>query len=140
MLTDRGLEPAIAALTARAPVPVCLDVDVEDERLPAEVEIAVYFVVSEALTNVAKYAHAKQATVSVHSTDRGVTVEIADDGIGGADADRGSGLDGLTDRVAALDGTLDLESPPGGGTRLRVEIPVDRQPAVGRLPSGSTAS
>jgi signal transduction histidine kinase len=137
VLTDHGLEPAITALAARAPVPV--DVDVDDERLPAAVEIAVYFVVSEALTNVVKYAHAKRATVSMHATDRGVTVEVADDGIGGADADRGSGLHGLTDRVAALDGTLDVESPPGGGTTLRVEIPVERAPAEDRFSSGSTA-
>ncbi len=121
VLTERGLEPAISALATRAPVPVT--VDAEGERLPAPVEIAVYFVVSEALTNVAKYAQATAATVSVRRSDGQVAVEIADDGVGGADAARGSGLAGLTDRVAALDGTLSVESPAGGGTRVRVAIP-----------------
>ena len=88
-------------------------------------EIAAYFVVSEALTNVAKYAQATAATVTVRRTDGRVTVEVADDGVGGADAGRGSGLRGLGDRVAALDGTLDVESPAGGGTRVRVEIPCE---------------
>jgi signal transduction histidine kinase len=123
VLTQRGLGPAIADLAARAPVPVTVEVD--GERLPAPVEIAAYFVVSEALTNVAKYAGATGATVSVRRLDGHVTIEIADDGVGGADAARGSGLRGLTDRVAALDGTLAIESPRHGGTRLRVEIPCE---------------
>jgi signal transduction histidine kinase len=89
------------------------------------VEIAVYFVVSEALTNVAKYAQATAATVTVRRSDGHVAVEIADDGVGGADAARGSGLAGLTDRVAALDGTLSVDSPAGGGTRVRVAIPCE---------------
>jgi signal transduction histidine kinase len=93
------------------------------ERLPAPVEIAAYFVVSEALANVAKYAHATEATVAVRRTNGRVTVEITDDGVGGADAGQGSGLRGLTDRVGALDGTLSLESPAGRGTRVHVEIP-----------------
>jgi signal transduction histidine kinase len=121
VLTQRGLEPAIAQLAARAPVPV--QVDADDERLPPPVEIAAYFVVSEALTNVAKYAQASAATVSVRRLDDRLTLEIADDGVGGADVARGSGLRGLEDRVAALDGTLSVESPPGGGTRVRVQIP-----------------
>jgi signal transduction histidine kinase len=121
VLTERGLEPAISALATRASVPVT--VDVVRERLPAPVEIAVYFVVSEALTNVAKYAQATAAAVTVRETDGRVTVEIADDGVGGADAARGSGLSGLTDRVAALDGTLSVDSPAGGGTRVSVDIP-----------------
>jgi signal transduction histidine kinase len=123
VLTERGLQPAISALAARAPVPV--QVEADRERLPAPVEIAVYFVVSEALANVAKYAQATAATVCVHRADGRVTVEIADDGIGGADAGRGSGLRGLADRVAALDGTLAVESPAGGGTRVCVEIPCE---------------
>ena len=94
-----------------------------EERLPAPVEAAAYFVVSEALANVAKYAKATSATVSVRRADRTVVVEVADDGVGGADATRGSGLRGLADRVAALDGALALESPPGAGTRLRAEFP-----------------
>ena len=95
-----------------------------DERLPEPVETAAYFVVSEALTNVAKYARASRATVAVRRANGKVTVEVADDGIGGADAARGSGLRGLADRLGALDGTLSLESPRGRGTRLRAEIPV----------------
>jgi signal transduction histidine kinase len=122
VLSDRGLEPALQALVTRAPVPVTVTAET-DERLPAQVEHAAYFVVSEALANVAKYAGATQASVTVERTNRHVTVEVADDGVGGADAARGSGLRGLSDRVAALDGTLSLHSPAGRGTRLRAEIP-----------------
>jgi signal transduction histidine kinase len=122
VLTERGLDPALRALAARASVPVAIET-VAGERLPGPVEIAAYYVVAEGLTNVAKYAQASEASVSVRRRDGLVTVEIADDGIGGADAGRGSGLRGLADRVAALDGTLSVESPTGGGTRLRVEIP-----------------
>jgi signal transduction histidine kinase len=89
------------------------------------VEIAAYFVVSEALANVAKYARATEANVAVHRDGELVTVDVTDDGIGGADAARGSGLRGLADRVAALEGTLSVESPPGRGTHLHVEIPCD---------------
>jgi signal transduction histidine kinase len=92
--------------------------------LPAPVESAAYFVVSEGLANVAKYAQATQASVSVRRQNGHVTVDIADDGVGGADAAHGSGLRGLADRVAALDGTLSLESPAGGGTLLRAKIPL----------------
>ncbi len=122
VLTDRGLEPALQALVSRAPVPVTVEADGAD-RLPGAVESAAYFVVSEALANVAKYAGATQATVAVRRVNGRVTVEVADDGVGGADAARGSGLRGLADRVAALDGTLSLDSPSGRGTRLRAEIP-----------------
>ena len=122
VLTERGLEPALHGLVSRVPVPVTLDAAI-DERLPAPVETAAYFVVSEALANVAKYANATQAAVTVRRTNGRVTVEVADDGVGGAETARGSGLRGLADRVAALDGTLSLDSPPGGGTRLRAEIP-----------------
>jgi signal transduction histidine kinase len=122
VLTDQGLEPALQALASRAPVPVAVEAD-EGERLPGPVEIAAYFVVSEALANVAKYAQATQAAVAVRRENGRVTVDVTDDGIGGADAAHGSGLRGLTDRVAALDGTLSLESPAGGGTHLHAEIP-----------------
>jgi signal transduction histidine kinase len=122
VLTDRGLEPALESLTSRAPLPVTLDV--QSERLPGAVESAAYFVVSEALTNVAKYAQATQATVAVRRANGSVTVEVTDDGVGGADATGGSGLRGLADRLAALDGTLALDSPAGRGTRLHAEIPV----------------
>ena len=121
VLTDRGLEPALAALAARAPVPVTVEADAE--RLPPTVEIAAYFVVAEALTNVAKYARASAATVTVRRAGGVVRLEVADDGVGGADASRGSGLSGIADRVAALDGTIGIDSPPGHGTRVRVEIP-----------------
>jgi signal transduction histidine kinase len=124
VLTDHGLEPALHALASRAPVPVAVETDAE-QRLPAQVEVAAYFVVAEALANVAKYAQATEATVAVHRTNGTLTVEITDDGIGGADEAQGSGLRGLGDRVAALDGTLSLESPPGRGTCLHVEIPCD---------------
>jgi signal transduction histidine kinase len=122
VLTERGLGPALSALAARAPVPVTIEA-AGDERLPAPVKIAAYFVVSEALANVAKYANATEATVTVRRAGGRVAVEIADDGVGGADAAHGSGLRGLADRVGALDGTLSLDSPPGRGTRLRVELP-----------------
>jgi signal transduction histidine kinase len=122
VLTERGLEPALHAVVARAPVPVELEVDAE--RLPQPVESAAYFVVSEALANVAKYARASYATVAVRRANGRVTVDVADDGVGGADAGNGSGLRGLADRVAALDGTLSLDSPAGEGTRLHAEIPV----------------
>jgi signal transduction histidine kinase len=92
-------------------------------RLPAAVETAAYFVVSEALANVAKYAAAGHATVRMERHDGQFTLEVSDDGVGGASPAGGSGLRGLADRVAALDGVLDLVSPPGRGTRLRVELP-----------------
>jgi signal transduction histidine kinase len=128
VLIDRGLEPAITALASRSPVPVTAEAD--EERLPPPVEIAAYFVVSEALTNVAKYAQASAAEVSVRRVDDVVRIEIADDGVGGADASRGSGLSGLADRVSALDGTIAIASPPGGGTRVHVEIPCVPQAAA----------
>ena len=124
VLTERGLEPALHALASRAPVPVAIETHSE-QRLPAPVEVAAYFVVAEALANVAKYAQATEATVAIRRANGSVTVEVTDDGIGGADAAQGSGLRGLGDRVAALDGTLSLESPPGRGTRLHVEIPCE---------------
>jgi signal transduction histidine kinase len=123
VLSQRGLEPALDAVLARVPVPVTLEVDATD-RLPEPIESAAYFVVSEALANVAKYAQASHATVAIRCTDGRVAVEVADDGIGGADAAHGSGLRGLADRVAALDGTLSLDSPAGRGTRLHAEIPL----------------
>ena len=134
MLTDRGLEPALQALVSRAPVPVAVEAEL-DSPLPDAVESAAYFVVSEALANVAKYAQATQATVVVRRVDGRLTVDVSDDGVGGADAAHGSGLRGLADRVAALDGTLSLESPAGGGTRLHAEIPARAQ----TVPSGGSA-
>ena len=130
VLTERGLAPALGALTTRVPVPVTIDVDGVG-RLPGPVEVAAYFVVAEALTNVAKYAQAGEAAVAIRRAGRGVIVEITDDGVGGADAALGSGLRGLADRVAALDGTLTVESPAGRGTRIRAEIPCEPDSASG---------
>jgi signal transduction histidine kinase len=123
ILSDRGLEPALEALAGRSPVPVALE-SLPQDRLPESIEAAAYFVVAEALTNVAKYASASLATVRVSQYNGSALVEVDDDGCGGADPARGSGLRGLADRVGALDGKLAITSPPGGGTRLRAEIPV----------------
>ena len=123
VLTDRGLGPALAALAGRTPVPVEIAGEVPDD-LPPPVANAIYFVAAEALTNVAKYARAEQATVTVRrDTDR-VVVEVADDGVGGAELAGGSGLRGLADRVAALDGRLAVRSAAGSGTSVRAEIPL----------------
>ncbi len=122
VLSERGLEPAVRALAARATVPVEV-VSQSAGRLPAAVETAAYFVISEGLTNVSKYAHAARATVRVERVDGRLLVEVPDDGVGGADAGGGSGLRGLSDRVAALSGTLEVSSPPGHGTRLRAQLP-----------------
>jgi signal transduction histidine kinase len=121
VLSDHGLEPALAALADRAPLPV--EVEAAVGRLPQAVESAAYFTVAEALTNVAKYAHAQAASVSVASVNGHLLVEVRDDGVGGADPARGTGLRGLADRVAALGGRLDVDSPAGAGTVLRAEIP-----------------
>jgi signal transduction histidine kinase len=123
VLTDRGLGPALETLASRAPVPVEI-AGAPPEGLPPAAATAVYFVVSEALTNVAKYARAEHATVAVRRVGDRVMVEVSDDGVGGADVASGSGLRGLSDRVGALDGRLDLRSPPGAGTQLRAEIPI----------------
>jgi signal transduction histidine kinase len=122
ILSDRGLGPALEALAARMPVPVELAATPE-QRLPATIEAAVYYVVSEALTNVTRYAQASEAHIAVTCDDGELVAVVADDGIGGADPARGSGLRGLTDRVAALDGRLEVESPQGRGTTVRAVIP-----------------
>jgi signal transduction histidine kinase len=122
VLTERGLEPALESLAARAPVPATITSAME-ERLPPAVETAAYFVVAEALTNVAKYARATAAEVTVSRADGHVLIDVRDDGIGGADPAAGTGLRGIADRVAALDGRLRIDSPPGGGTLLHAEIP-----------------
>jgi PAS domain S-box-containing protein len=127
ILTDRGLDAALDALAARSPVPVAIAV--ENVVLPTAVEAAAYYVVAEALANVVKYADATHVTVHVGRQDGSAYVEVADDGRGGADPAAGSGLRGLADRVAALDGTLAVVSPPGAGTRIRAEVPVTAGPA-----------
>jgi len=123
VLTDRGLGPALESLAMRAPVPVEIT-DMPEERLAAPVEAAAYYVVAEAITNVAKYAHASHATVTVARSNGSATVIVADDGVGGADAALGTGLRGLADRIEALGGKLDVDSPQAGGTRLSAEIPL----------------
>ena len=122
ILTDRGLGAAIEALAERAPLPVDLDRMPED-RLPAAVEAAAYFVVAESLTNVAKYSSAQHASVRVGRENGFAVIEVSDDGVGGADPAAGTGLRGLADRLAALDGRLEVHSPPGGGTVIRANIP-----------------
>jgi PAS domain S-box-containing protein len=128
LLAERGLGPALEALAARASFPVELAVGV-GERLPEPVEAAAYYLASEALANAAKHADPSSATVSVRREDDAVLVEIADDGPGGADVAGGSGLRGLIDRIEALGGTLQIESPRGGGTRLLARLP---EPATRR--------
>ncbi|MGH3027660.1 MAG: histidine kinase [Gaiellaceae bacterium] len=122
VVSGHGLAVALEQLTARAPIPVRLRV-VVDERLPEPVEVAAYYLVSESLANVAKHAGASWATVEISRSDGHVVVEIVDDGIGGADSERGSGLRGLADRVESLGGRLRVWSPAGGGTRVKAEIP-----------------
>jgi signal transduction histidine kinase len=124
VLSDSGLAAALQVLAGRAPVPVTLT-RVPDARWPDPIEAAIYYVVAEALTNVAKYAQATQATVAVERSNGVATVIVTDDGVGGAETAAGSGLVGLTDRVEALGGRLRLESPPGRGTRLSAQIPCD---------------
>jgi signal transduction histidine kinase len=122
LLTDRGLAAAVAELADRSPVPVDVDV-VLPGRLPSPVEVAAYFVVCEALTNVARHSGATRAAVSGRLAEDRLVVEVGDDGRGGADPARGSGLTGLADRVSVAAGRLTLTSPPGGPTLLRVELP-----------------
>ena len=122
VLTDRGLAAALESLADRAPLPVEVAA-VPEERLPAAVEAAAYFVVAESLTNVAKYAQAGHAEVRVSRDDGFALIEVRDDGAGGADPSSGTGLRGLADRLAALDGRLEVTSPPGRGTVVKARIP-----------------
>ena len=119
---DHGLDAALESLASRAPVPTSVQYE-PGPSLPARVELAAYFVVAEALTNIAKYAKARAATVTVTRTPEHVVIEILDDGIGGADPDGGSGLRGLADRVGALGGRITVVSPPGLGTVVTAELP-----------------
>ncbi|WP_328876569.1 sensor domain-containing protein [Streptomyces sp. NBC_00287] len=124
VLADYGLDAAVADAADRSAVPVDVDLDLPG-RLPQAVESAAYFVVCEALANVAKHSGATRAAVSGGHDDGRLVLKVRDDGRGGADADRGSGLTGLADRVSVLDGRLSLSSPPGGPTLLSVEIPCE---------------
>jgi len=125
VLTDRGLRPALEMLASRSQVPV--DLEVPDKRFAPEAEAAVYYVIAETLTNVAKYAQASSARVEVAQSNGALRVLVSDDGVGGADPAGGSGLRGLLDRVAVLDGTLEIESPLGVGTAVRAEIPLTEE-------------
>jgi signal transduction histidine kinase len=127
VLTERGLGPSLESLAARAPVPVELDVRLE-RRASAAIEAAAYFLCAEALTNVVRYAHAESARVSLWEADGALHVEIEDDGVGGADPAVGSGLRGLEDRVAAVDGRLRIVSPLGRGTTIAAVIPLEEEP------------
>jgi signal transduction histidine kinase len=135
VLTERGLEAALRDLVARAPLPVDL-LEAPDARFPSTIEATAYFVVSEALANIAKYAHAERASVLVRREGDALCVEVRDDGRGGADPAGGTGLRGLLDRVGALNGTLTVDSPPGEGTRVHARLPAeivdDEQPAEER--------
>ena len=122
VLSGHGLEVALESIVARAPLPVRLVVDL-DGRLQEQLEVAAYYVVSESLANVGKHAQARSATVAVARKNGHCVVEVVDDGVGGADTERGTGLRGLADRVEALGGRLRVWTPAGGGTRVRAEIP-----------------
>ncbi len=122
ILVTGGLEPALRSLADRSPVPVEMDISLP-RRPPEPAEAAAYYIVSEALTNVAKHAHAASARVSVTDTERGLLIEVSDDGVGGAEPARGGGLQGLEDRTAAIGGRISIKSPLGAGTRLVAEIP-----------------
>jgi PAS domain-containing protein len=137
VLTDRGLEHALEALSRRAALPVELKTTLP-ERLPLAVESAAYFTVCEALTNVAKYAKASRAWVTVERRNGDLAVEIGDDGVGGVDPGKGSGLEGLRDRIAAVDGSFEISSPPHAGTVLRAHLPVP-DPTGSKAKSSSTA-
>ncbi len=122
VLTDRGLDAAISALAGRSPIPVTVDVCLS-ERPSVTVETTAYFVVAEALTNIARHSKASEAHVVIKRENGLLEVDVVDDGIGGADVTTGTGLNGLRDRLAAVDGTLNVTSPSGGPTRLHAEIP-----------------
>ena len=122
-LTDNGLADAVRTLAQRAPVPVTVEIDERAGRLPQHVETAAYFVVAEALANIAKYADADEASITVARNNGNAHIEIRDNGKGGADPDHGTGLKGLADRVGALDGALTIDSPAQRGTRIVAEIP-----------------
>lgn len=136
ILAEGGLVPALEVLARRSPIPVQLDVRIR-ARLPERVEVTAYYVVSEALTNAAKYANASAVRVAVGLAGGTVRLSVSDDGIGGADPARGSGLTGLRDRAEAVGGTLIVRSRPGEGTRLVAELPAESRTAAGTGPSRS---
>ena len=125
MLEDRGLDAALSGVVARMPIPVRLTVDLPRRPSPV-VEAVAYFVVSEALANIAKHAQASQAEVFVHRANDRLHVIVSDDGVGGADPALGTGLAGLAKRASSVDGTFEIASPPGGPTLLTVDLPCAR--------------
>ena len=126
ILTEAGLGPALMTLARRAALPVELDLRYQ-RRAPEQVEAAAYYVVSEALTNAAKHAHASVVQIDVAEQDASLKLVIRDDGVGGADPSQGTGLAGLADRLETLGGRLEIVSPPGHGTALTIEIPAGTQ-------------
>jgi signal transduction histidine kinase len=126
VLSKGGLGPALKTLARRAPIPVEVDVRLPT-RPPERIEVGIYYVIAEALTNVAKHAQASVAVIDVEALHSGIRVSVTDDGIGGADPSRGSGLLGLRDRVDALDATMTVTSPPGQGTSITVHFPETSQ-------------
>jgi signal transduction histidine kinase len=139
ILSEGGLEPALRALRRRSAIPVELDLHPK-RRLPGRVEVAAYYVVSEALTNAAKHARASVVNVELDTHDAILQLAIRDDGIGGADPDQGSGLVGLSDRIEALGGTLQVTSPAGKGTTLLIEVPLEGQQTSAPQPAHATNS
>ena len=131
VLSEHGLRGALESLALRAPLPVELNILIED-RPPAAVEVAAYYLVCEALTNIAKYANADTAIVRVARQATKLVVEVVDDGVGGADPADGSGLRGLADRIEALSGRLDVSSAPATGTTVRAELPLNVTPGQPR--------
>jgi signal transduction histidine kinase len=138
LLSEHGLEPALAAVTARTPFPVEIT-GIPERRLPGAIEAAVYYVVAESLTNTAKHGEASSATVTLSCDEDTLTVEIADNGRGGARLEAGSGLRGLVDRVEALGGELVLSSPHGAGTLVRAELPLEEPPESAPAPPPTLA-
>jgi signal transduction histidine kinase len=125
VLIDLGLEGAIEALALAVPIPVTATVDLPGARLPLPLESAAYFAVAEVLANVVKHSAASTAWIAVRQAGRNLSIEVGDDGVGGADPARGSGLRGIERRLAALDGTLSVSSPAGGPTLVRMELPCE---------------
>jgi signal transduction histidine kinase len=124
VLNDRGLDAALSGIAARAPLPVELKVDMEERASPT-VEAVAYFVVSECLTNIARHSNARQATIDVRRTGSMLRIEVTDDGVGGADPARGTGLASLVQRARSVDGSLRLDSPAGGPTVITAELPCE---------------
>jgi PAS domain S-box-containing protein len=129
LLSRGGLRPALRALAQKSPIPVKLDIDF-DQRPPEPIELAAYYVVSEALTNAAKHAKASEVSVTAAASDDHLRIAIRDDGIGGAEPSAGSGLVGLIDRVEALGGGFALDSPPGNGTEISIELPLAAEETI----------